>query len=361
MPASRPTLRTLAAEAGVSPMTVSLALRNSREVSEATRHRLQRLAVRRGYRPDPTITKLMHHLRARSTVRFKASICGLKQILSTDRLNSGDYAQRLERGLHERAEALGYGLNILNLDEYPAPGQLQRVLASRGIEGLVLLPLRRACDLSDRLDWRAFATVSATPSVTAPVFHSVMPHHFSNMLEACAQLGRAGFRRIGLALTQNWEQRVQHRWSGGLAWHNLFGGTTPIPPFIESHAGPNITPSAFLRWVARVKPDVVICETLDRTALATMLDSLAARRRPTIATMNWPLPPARAGIDQRPERIGEVAIEVLAGMLARGEKGVPALPNTTMIDGCWAGRPAAAGLKWPSAAAARSIETHPSG
>ena len=44
MASTRPTLRSLAREAGVSPMTFSLALRNSREVSAKTRARLQDLA-----------------------------------------------------------------------------------------------------------------------------------------------------------------------------------------------------------------------------------------------------------------------------------------------------------------------------
>src|SRR4051812_2745536 len=52
---STATIRTLAAEAGVCPMTVSLALRNHRSISAPVRARLQRLAEVRGYLPDPTI------------------------------------------------------------------------------------------------------------------------------------------------------------------------------------------------------------------------------------------------------------------------------------------------------------------
>jgi len=155
------------------------------------------------------------------------------------------------------------------------------------------------------------------------------------MLRACAELKRSGLCRIGLALTQEWDERVHHRWSGGLAWQNLFGGTTPVAPFIDAQAGPNITSTTFLRWIECERPDVVLCETHDRVAFSVMLKALPVRRRPMIATLNWPNPPASAGIDQRPERIGAVAIEVLAGMLTRGEKGIPALPYTTMIDGSW--------------------------
>ena len=44
---------------------------------------------------------------------------------------------------------------------------------------------------------------------------------------------------------------------------------------------------------------------------------------------------AACGVDQRVERIGEVAIETLAAMVVRGEKGIPALASQTMIPGRW--------------------------
>jgi len=48
-----PTLRSLAAEAGVSPLTVSLPLRNHPRISATTGERIQQLAELRGYTPDP--------------------------------------------------------------------------------------------------------------------------------------------------------------------------------------------------------------------------------------------------------------------------------------------------------------------
>jgi hypothetical protein len=42
-----------------------------------------------------------------------------------------------------------------------------------------------------------------------------------------------------------------------------------------------------------------------------------------------------AGIDERPEEIGSAAIEQLAAMIQRGEKGTPSVPKITMVDGQW--------------------------
>jgi DNA-binding LacI/PurR family transcriptional regulator len=336
MPPVRPTLRSLAAEAGVSLTTMSFALRHSREISRVTGERLRLLAEERGYRPDPHVAKLMGHLRMRGPVRPAANICGLCQVwVPNAKMPAGNYFDRLCAGLQQRADSLGYTFSTLNLDDYPRPEQLQRVLVSRGIEGLLLMPMRESCDLTTRLDWRAFSVVSVTSSVVAPQFHRVMPHHFDNMIHACRQLERAGFRRIGMAMPRAWDLRVNHRWTGGLAWQNQFGGTEPVAPLIEATDDRDIAAPVLLRWLKRERPDVVIFETLNSASLEQALRALPARQRPKIVTMNWPSSVAESGIDQQVERIGAVAIEVLAAMLNRGEKGVAAMPNSTMIEGRW--------------------------
>jgi DNA-binding LacI/PurR family transcriptional regulator len=333
--APHPTLRSLAAEAGVSPMTVSLALRNSHEVSAATRRRLQRLAAVRGYRPDPVFNKLMHHLRKRRPTRPKTNLCGIGHRFQPNQFARGNYLVRLEVGLRQRAQELGFAYDQLMIDDFVSPDHLQRVLISRGVEGLVILPLRRSADLSDLLDWSRFAVICATPAVLAPRFHGVMPNHFDNMLVLCDALRSTGYRRIGLAIPADWNRRVRFRWAGGIAWQNLFGGTTPITPFFSEPPGPNLDPDGFAAWLRRERPDAVITDSTNPSSIEPGLAQLPAHRRPSIITMNWPDPAADAGIDQRASLLGSVAIEVLAGMLTRGEKGVPATPTNTMVEGVW--------------------------
>ncbi len=316
-------------------MTVSLALRNSSEVSAATRRRIQRLARLAGYRPDPHIAKLMHYLRMRRPTRFKATLCGLGHRFPRDQIARGNYGDQLHEGLCRRAESLGFGYDRLYIEDYVNGAQLERVLLNRGIEGLVILPLLRATDLSDLLDWSRFAVVAATPAVLAPRFHSVMPNHFDNMLILCGVLRRAGYRKIGLAIPEDWNRRVKFRWAGGIAWQNLFGGTTPVDPLFTKSPGPTLNSEEFGAWLLRERPDVVITDATHHSALAPGLAQLPARHRPKLVTMNWPDPSAVAGIDQRGRHIGAVTIELLAGMLTRGERGAPAVPSTTMVDGVW--------------------------
>src|SRR4051812_11509417 len=133
---SRVTLRTLAAEAQVCPMTVSLALRNHPSISAATRGRLQKLAASRGYRPDPTIAKLMHHLRSRGPSRIKSVICALN---NRDRGDSDVYVAGIVRAARARAKELGYAFEEVFLKEFRGrPGRLKSFLRSRNIEGMLI-------------------------------------------------------------------------------------------------------------------------------------------------------------------------------------------------------------------------------
>jgi hypothetical protein len=302
-------------------MTVSLALRQSREVSATTRRRILRLAQARGYRPDPAIVRLMHHLRLRGPTRAQANLAGIIGARWSRPEIPVSFMTRLCDGLTARARQLGYSFTRLSTDDYPGDGQLGRVLASRGIEGLIVLPLLRPMDLSGLLDWSAFSVVAATPSLLAPRFHAVMPNHFDNML----------------ASPRDWDSRVRHRWSGGMAWHNAFGGSESVAPLITPGAGPDLDPAALAGWLRREQPDAVITDAVSRSQLMHGLAQFPARVRPKIITMNWPDAQYDAGLDQRPEHLGACAIDVLAGQLTRGEKGIPAVASSTLIDGEWKG------------------------
>jgi DNA-binding LacI/PurR family transcriptional regulator len=334
MRSSRPTLRSLAAEAGVSAMAFSLALRNSPEIAPKTRERLKRLARLRGYRPDPTITKLMQHLRVHSSARFRANICGLTQTRSWP--STVDFDERENNALNRRAREIGFAFGTIEIGADTKGPQLQRILLSRGVEGLVMMSLAGQCDLSELLDWKRFSVVSVTASVVAPSFHSVMPNHYDNMLRVCRELASRGYRRIGMAISRDWDERVRHRWTGGLAWQNEFGNTSPVPAFIDETRGPAVADPGFSAWLRRHNPDALVLHAIDSGLLDNALSTLPLRKRPKVITMNWPNRLADAGIDQRAEEIGTVAINLLAGMILQGERGIPSLANVTMVTGEWA-------------------------
>ena len=149
-------------------MTVSLALRNRAEIPLRTRQRLQRLAKQRGYQPDPTLNKVMQHLRTTEPTRNRANICGLFEAASNADFAQHPFFARLTAGLQRQAEVLGFSFSQIKLPERRSRGKLQAVLRNRGIEGLVLLPMPDQTNLADLLNWQDFSVVSVTTSVVAP-------------------------------------------------------------------------------------------------------------------------------------------------------------------------------------------------
>jgi LacI family transcriptional regulator len=63
----RVTLRDIAKAAGVSHVTVSLALRNQAQIPTATRNRIRSLADKMGYVPDPALGRLNAYRRFASS------------------------------------------------------------------------------------------------------------------------------------------------------------------------------------------------------------------------------------------------------------------------------------------------------
>lgn len=335
MPPARPTLRSLAREAGVSAMTVSLALRNQPTIPVRTRQRIQALARARGYQQDPTIAKLMQHLRAPNRGHSRANICGLIDASWTDTHRTHPFAARIHVGLQRQAEALGFSFDRLPVHVGGSRPRLRTQLRTRGIEGIVLLPMPDQTNLTDLLDWREFSVVAVSTSIVAPQFHRVTPHHYDNLLRACRQLTADGFQRIGLAISQRWNERVRYRWTGAIAWQNAFGGTSPIPPFLGTTAGPVLDDPAFIGWVRRHRPDAILVEAIDPGLLADALARSGLRRRPVVVSMDWAPGDPGPGIDQQPEAIGSVAMRILSGMIFRGERGLPDHPLSIAVEGNW--------------------------
>lgn len=324
-----PTMRSLAQEAGVTSMTVSLALRNSPKISAPTRKRLQRLAKLRGYRPDPHVSRLMHHLRSRRTERLQAMICALTTYPQPKQSSS---LVRIAAGARERAADLGFGFDLLNLTDYSGtPGQLQRVLRSRGVEGIVLLPMYDIIACDTLIDWNDFSVVSTTHSVVSPEFCRVVPDQFNNVMLLCRELTYRGFRRIGLEIAEETERRVRHNFTAALTWHNAYGGTEAVRPLFAS----TLEDEIIVDWLRREKPDVVITSTVERFREVAQRHARAGLPSFEIIHVTHDRARSLGGIDERGEEVGRTAVDLVAGMILRGEKGVPTVTKNMLVQGRW--------------------------
>ena len=251
-PPFRATQRTIAREAGVSAVTVSLALRNHASIPKKTRQRIQKIAKAQGYQSDPNITKLMHHLRMRRSKNLSSNLVAFRERSQAKH----HYQLGVLAGVRERAARLGYSLEVIDLEEPPlSPERLGKILRSRGVEGLVLLPMEPT-DLTDRVDWARFSVVATSHSVLKPRFNTVVPNQFSNMLKLCEQLTAAGESRIGMVTTQEHDLKVNHRFIAAYFWHTIMRGGAVIPPLLVENY-PQLDPQ-LSTWIEAHHPDVIV-------------------------------------------------------------------------------------------------------
>ena len=123
-------LKDIAAQAGVSVMTVSKALRNAPDLSAQTKTRLKLLAQQMGYVPD----SMAQGLRNRTT-----KLLGL--VLSTV---ANPIFARTVSAIEERAHELGYDLILAHTLNIPEREEACiRKLLSRRVDGLFIFPVYR--------------------------------------------------------------------------------------------------------------------------------------------------------------------------------------------------------------------------
>lgn len=321
--------------AGISSTAVSLALRNHPKISEATRRRVRQIAARIGYRPDPEVAKLMHHLRSRHKKTFQATLCAFTTEPNAERL---PYSSKIVQSARERADALGYRLELVLLppDVQRRP-DLQRMLRTRGIEGVLLLPMKEPRDFRDLLDWSQFSVIASTYAVLAPQFHRVVPHQFGNMLMLCERLAALGHRRIGLVQDEAHDLRTHHSFSAAVAWQNVLGGSEFVQPFVYRDDDPR----SLVEWFESQRPDAIIYAGAANSVAATLGLSIPGPVSFAVTSIQDPRDCALAGVYERPEAIGARAVELLASMVQQGDKGIPEVPSVTMIEGRWLDGPSA--------------------
>lgn len=329
----RPSQSDIARAAGVSPMTVSLSLRNHASIPETTRNRIRKIADDMGYKPDPLIGKLMQQLRLGGRRRANFSLCLLRQRRSQPGMQYQDY---IALGAKRVAEDLGYFFDMVDIDEAIArPDGLRRMLYNRGIEGIILSPLFPPADLSKLLDWSRFSVVSTSISVLGPAVHRVVPNQFANALLLGQEMNKQGHRRLGLLISRDLDERTGHRLDAAIQWLNHENGVRDL----ETLRWEQTMPSAVMleRWINKNRPDALISDsayTMDK--FVQEVPRLKQFALACTAVVDQAAP--YAGILENPEAVGAAAVEMLSALFQKGERGLPAIPRTTMINGTF--RPA---------------------
>ena len=133
----RVTMKAVARAAGAHQTTVSLALRNNPRLPEKTRRRIQKIADRLGYRPDPMLAALSHYRFGRREVKAPTTLAFLLNFRDQAELKASHPHWLFLEGARRQAERIGYQLEIFYIGHRTAgAGQrIAAVLQARGIVG----------------------------------------------------------------------------------------------------------------------------------------------------------------------------------------------------------------------------------
>ncbi len=326
---SRPSITDIAAAAGVSAMAVSYALRGNAHVSAVTREKIRREAQRLGYRPDPLLTHLMSHVRSRRIRHTQAN-------LGVFVLENDEYTNQLIAGARARAEHLGYALDKIDVTPFSAnPAGLKRMLRARGISGLLLSPCHLPQAVTAWLDWSQFSVVAMSYSIMAPVFHRVVPHHFQNARKVLTAFRALGYRRPTFAINETVRQRSNHSFSAALTWAAEEWQEPVVSMFVSKGLPPHGL-AGVGAWFRRHRPDALIL-TGARHVEGELVPELGARAvaKLGLAVMSFDAACAVPGIDQQTSLLGSTAVDVLVAQIHRHERGIPARPILSMVEGEW--------------------------
>ncbi len=333
MQESLPSLRSVAEAAGVSRMTVSLALRNHPSLPEATRRHVVDTAERLGYRPDPDIGKLMRKIREKKTTLLPNVIGYLTAYEGRDAWKSVQTWRDYFEGAMRRAEVCGYRLDEFWLNEpHMTEKRLSQIVHARGIEGVLIAPLPLAKKIFQQVGWKHLSAVELGYSQRAPALHRVCNHQFQSMFCLVQKLQEAGYRRIGLAMYDDQDERANHNWRAGyLTAESLLPGRDSIPMLLTA----SWSKQNFHIWLTKNRPDVVV--TIGEE-VHQWLDELGFKIPQEIGLANVDLTARMkdvSGIHQNSMEVGAAAVDLLISLMSHHERDIPNTPKIMMVEGTY--------------------------
>jgi DNA-binding LacI/PurR family transcriptional regulator len=335
MPRS-PTLQDVARKAGVHRSTVSLALRNSVRISEAVRNRVHEVANALGYRANPLVTALMCSRRRRYETKHV-----VLAYVTCHSMRFGWQPPHHDRpdyfpGAVARAEELGYKLEHFWLAEPGmTPSRFADILTNRGIHGMLIGRLPFGVSKIE-LPWERFSAVALGLTLRSPNLHRVAEDAFESATRAIKHCLASGHRRIGFVIPEpNDSPHMAERWLGAYALYQMSLAPEARLPVCGYRPAEEF-PEHFLKWFEANRPDVLISAVAH--PMSDLLDGKGAifsRDVEVVLLANDKPGERHAGIHLDPAEIGGLAVDMLVGMMHRGEAGLPASPHHVLVPGQW--------------------------
>lgn len=336
MPVKRPILKDIAREAKVSIAAVSLALRNSPEISPERRAQIIRIAAKLGYAPDPGLGALAEYRRTkRGSSHYRQTLAFLYQPLDGETLSEWvkwPLRRKLLYGADERARELGYRMEVHAIGMTPSTKRaVAAVLAARGIRGVLMHAVRQHPEETAQA-FGSFALLNLLQYSEKPSFHSIRSNDYEGMRLALESLAKRGCRRFLYITPEPAFGLFGPEKLGAFEWflRDVLGVSGHWV-----HAAEFRTSASDLLGEKR-KPDAVLFHDhleFERVLVAHGI-RLPAACRPCLLFASGEVP-RYEGIDIMPSEIGRKAVDLMDMMIRHNEVGPPALPTTLLTQPAW--------------------------
>lgn len=338
----------LARRLGISQAAVSMALAGNPRISKSTRQRVLELAKALGHRPDPGLRTLARYRKKVRPASFQATLGWVHTMTSEEAWkNSAVYGQ-FYTAAEQRADQLGYKLENfwLNPEEF-SDHRASRILASRGISGLLLLP-HLVPHHSSFLDWDRFSAIRILDyTLQNPPLHCVATDHHASTQMALEEVLSRGYRRPALVTTQAFEERLMQQPTA--AFLGLQHARNARWPGILY--GEKTTAQSFMKWYREERPDVLLMtyavESFPKVVRLVRASGLSVPEDiglcmlclPDHAFQRGETPDLDfsgiSGVDEHWTELATRSVELLVEMLERFETGIPEMPMRHLMKGVW--------------------------
>lgn len=329
----------IARAAGVHRTTVSMALRNHPKLPAATRERIQQIAREMGYTPNPLVSALMHYRAGRRSPGAQGEIAYFVNEEREEQWRKPLSYRKIFAGAEARARELGFRLEVVWLQQ---PGlterALNRMLRARNIHAAIVAPRTSQLHTIASVDWSRLSAVAIGYSLEKPALHRVAHDYFHSAMTVAREGMALGYRRIGFALEQKSDVRVEHRWVGGWrAIQALPEGAALLPPLLLRQTAQGTVDEQALREYLETHRPNAFCGLpgLKYEHLRRWTKRFPCPVRISLGC--YEPTPGQLGIYQNYERIGAVAVDQVVAMLMRSERGVPEQALDTLLKGIWLG------------------------
>jgi LacI family transcriptional regulator len=241
-------------------------------------------------------------------------------------------------GCRRRAEFHGYRFDEFWLHDPELNGErLNRMLLARGIRGALVVGLMKENQLPERFAglWQRFPTVVTGVRTRNPTLPFACVDHHALALEAVERVVALGYRRPALVVDERIDRLVDGRFTSGMhVGQQALPKRDRVPGFYQVEEARQ-RPELFAAWLKRNRPDVIFTlynvtrRWVEALGLGVPQDIGLVRLERRRGGEDW------AGMDQHNDLAGEAAVDMLVGMIQRGEPVLPKSPRATLISGSW--------------------------